>query len=161
MILIALATLSLNSCAERCPSGSCQEETPEIPALSHTVKYQGETLTLISLWYTGSTENWRMIEAANPDLNPLQLRTGDVVSVPPDLLVRTEEMPKKFVQRALSLQERRSGNNQKAGTESNSARAMPRAESMESTPASPPPSPAEASAAEQQQDKIIRALLGE
>lgn len=49
------------------------------PAFWHTVRYSGETLTLISLWYTGSTENWRPIAADNPGADPLHLKAGDVI----------------------------------------------------------------------------------
>jgi len=75
-------------------------DDPAVEYSYHTVNYQGETLSLISRWYTGQSGNWEALMDHNPDLDPRRLRIGDLVKIPRDLLIREDEMPKKFVANA-------------------------------------------------------------
>ena len=34
----------------------------------HTVKWQGESLSTIAAWYTGTVRNWRILAEANPQV---------------------------------------------------------------------------------------------
>ena len=61
----------------------------------HTVRWPGETLSLIASWYTGSPKNWRKLAAVNPRLNPNRIKSGDVVSIPPSLLKTRVPLPQK------------------------------------------------------------------
>lgn len=63
----------------------------------HKVRWNGETLSHIALWYTGSTKNWKKIAAANPSIAADDIRVGNVILIPKDLLKTQEKMPSKFV----------------------------------------------------------------
>jgi hypothetical protein len=59
---------------------------------AYTVRHPGETMIRIARWYTGDSENWKALAAANPDLDPELLVIGHEVYIPPDLL-KTREPP--------------------------------------------------------------------
>lgn len=65
----------------------------------HTVRWPGESMSLIARWYTGSSKNWRRLAKANPRLNPNRIRKGHVISIPPALLKTKEPMPEKVAAR--------------------------------------------------------------
>lgn len=65
----------------------------------HTVRWPGESMSLIARWYTGSSKNWRKLAKANPRLNPDRIKKGDVISIPPALLKTREPMPEKVAAR--------------------------------------------------------------
>jgi hypothetical protein len=64
----------------------------------HTVRHQGETLGIISAWYTGSQDNWRSLQIGHHK-NPGLIYAGDKVYVPRRLLRRSSPLPKQFVSR--------------------------------------------------------------
>lgn len=79
------------------------KETKPQPALYlHTVKYRGETLSIIALWYTGSHDSWKKIAQANPDLDPNRIFPGDEISIPEGILKTHDPLPKEFVDRIYS-----------------------------------------------------------
>ncbi len=61
----------------------------------HTVRWPGESLSLIASWYTGSPKNWRKLAAVNPDLNPNRIRGGNVIMIPPSLMKTRVSLPQK------------------------------------------------------------------
>jgi LysM repeat protein len=63
----------------------------------HTVRWPGETLSIIAKWYTGRLENWRAIARANPELDPDRITMGAEVRIPKDLLKTEDPMPRDFV----------------------------------------------------------------
>ena len=63
---------------------------------SHVVKWQGESLSRISMWYTGSVKNWLTLQEINSAINPKQMKIGDIVLIPEDLIKTREPMPKEF-----------------------------------------------------------------
>jgi hypothetical protein len=63
----------------------------------HKVRYTGETLGLISSWYTRSPGNWRRIARYNGGIDPEQIKIGSLIYVPSELLRRREPMPRSFV----------------------------------------------------------------
>jgi hypothetical protein len=68
----------------------------------HTVKWSGETVSIISAWYTGDQQNWRALMQANPQLNPLQICEGNKILIPDHLLKTREPLPREFVRRFYS-----------------------------------------------------------
>jgi hypothetical protein len=68
----------------------------------HTVRWSGETLSLIASWYTGTSGNWRKLAAANPGLNPNRIKSGDVISIPPSLLKTRVALPQKVAAKQTS-----------------------------------------------------------
>jgi len=61
----------------------------------HTVRWPGETLSLIASWYTGSIKNWRKLAKTNPRLNPDRIKGGNVIKIPPSLLKTRVPLPQK------------------------------------------------------------------
>ena len=49
----------------------------------HTVRWPGESMSLIAKWYTGSAKNWRKLAKANPRINPNRIKKGNVIADSP------------------------------------------------------------------------------
>jgi len=65
----------------------------------HTVRWPGESMSLIARWYTGSSKNWRKLAKANPRLNPNRIRKGNVILIPPAMMKTREPLPQKVAAR--------------------------------------------------------------
>ena len=76
-----------------------KETKPQPVFYLHTVKYSGETLSVIALWYTGSHGNWKEIAQANPDVNPNRIFPGNEILIPEGLLRTRDPLSKEFVDR--------------------------------------------------------------
>lgn len=74
-----------------------QSEIPSIKFHVHRVRWSGETLSVITQWYTGSYKNWPTVAEANPNLDPKRISSGDDILIPIDLLETTEPMPREFL----------------------------------------------------------------
>jgi|GEM_PF-2031237 len=96
-----LAVLSLNTIG--CVPTNREPEIPQPPVvehqqnLSHTITYRGETLAVIAKWYTGTSDNWKEIKKANPNLNPNRMNLGDVILIPERLVTRRSPLPRSAV----------------------------------------------------------------
>ena len=71
----------------------------------HTVRGSGETLMVISRWYTGSADNWKRLVEANNGINPRQIRVGDKILIPEELVKTQQPMPADFM--ASKVQDKR------------------------------------------------------
>ena len=88
--------LALVSCLLlACSSQNANQGSGEY--ITHTVKYQGETLGRISAWYTGSSKNWTAIEQANPGIIANKIKAGDAIKIPKELAKRADALPKSFI----------------------------------------------------------------
>ncbi|MEE4262661.1 MAG: LysM domain-containing protein [Desulfobacteraceae bacterium] len=65
----------------------------------HTVRWPGESLSLIARWYTGASRNWQKLARANPRLNPNRIKKGNVIVIPAELLKTQEPLPEKIAAR--------------------------------------------------------------
>jgi hypothetical protein len=65
----------------------------------HTVRWPGESMSLIAKWYTGSAKNWRKLAKANPRINPNRIKKGNIIAIPPALLKTKEPLPQKIAAR--------------------------------------------------------------
>jgi len=63
----------------------------------HKVRWEGETLSLIAKWYTGSQKNWKVLAKDNPWLEPNYISTGHKIFIPRNLLKTKKPMPRDFV----------------------------------------------------------------
>jgi hypothetical protein len=63
----------------------------------HQVKWEGETVSIIAIWYTGDIENWKVLSTVNPNLNPNLIHVGDRIFIPQELMKTKEPMSKEFV----------------------------------------------------------------
>jgi len=65
----------------------------------HTVRWPGESMSLIAKWYTGSAKNWRKLAKANPRINPNRIKKGNVIVIPPAQLKTKAPLPQKVAAR--------------------------------------------------------------
>jgi hypothetical protein len=65
----------------------------------HTVRWPGESLSLIARWYTGASRNWRKLAKANPRINPNFIKKGDVIVISSNLMKTREPLPEKIAAR--------------------------------------------------------------
>jgi hypothetical protein len=63
----------------------------------HTVKWHGESLSIIAKWYTGNLKNWEALAQANPNLTPSRLFIDNRIRIPEKLLKTREPMSQQFV----------------------------------------------------------------
>ncbi len=89
--LILMLTLQ-SSCAGRSLFGDRYSSSN---AVRHTVRAKGETLGSISRRYTGSSQNWRRIQSANPGIDAKQLQVGQSVWVPKQIIRRAATAKKR------------------------------------------------------------------
>ena len=61
----------------------------------HTVRWPGESLSLIASWYTGNSQNWRILVRINPGLNPKRIQVGQNILVPTQLMKTRVALPQK------------------------------------------------------------------
>jgi hypothetical protein len=77
-----------------------KEREPSAPRKAqfvHTVRYSGETLSIISEWYTGDINNWKILANNNPHIDYNKMAAGDKIFIPENLLKTREPMTKKFI----------------------------------------------------------------
>ena len=65
----------------------------------HTVRWSGESMSLIARWFTGASKNWRKLAKANPRINPNRIKKGNVIVIPTKLLKTREPLPQKVAAR--------------------------------------------------------------
>ncbi|MCC6954698.1 MAG: hypothetical protein IT290_11315 [Deltaproteobacteria bacterium] len=111
-LVAALSASTLTACAKKPAQRPMRREVqaPSPAYLDHVIQYSGETLAVISAWYTGRASNWNYIRDVNPGLNPQRLRLGQTVRIPADLATRSEPMPKEFVRRFVRGEEKAPSN---------------------------------------------------
>jgi hypothetical protein len=61
----------------------------------HTVRWPGESLSLIASWYTGFSGNWRILARINPRLNPNRIIVGQNIMIPTSLMKTRVSLPPK------------------------------------------------------------------
>ena len=67
----------------------------------HTICWSGETLSLISKWYTGRYTNWREIVNHNPEIDPKCIKIGQIIYIPDKMLRTRKALPQKFAAQGL------------------------------------------------------------
>ncbi len=78
------------------PVDGAREKVPQ-EDLFHDVRFEGETLSIIARWYTGSMKNWQLLAEANPDINPHILRLDMRIRIPQELLKTRDPMPETYL----------------------------------------------------------------
>lgn len=66
---------------------------PKEKYFTHTIRWKGEKIVTIAEWYTGSEKNWLKIIEANPTVDPKQIKVGDSILIPEDLMKTHKLMP--------------------------------------------------------------------
>jgi hypothetical protein len=68
----------------------------------HTVRWKGETASIIAAWYTGDGGNWKALAEANPQVNMNRIHGGIKILIPEALLNTRNPLPQYFVNRFYS-----------------------------------------------------------
>jgi len=63
----------------------------------HTVKWQGESLSIIAGWYTGDIQKWKILAEANPGTDPNSVVVGQKINIPEHIMTRRTPMTKAHV----------------------------------------------------------------
>jgi hypothetical protein len=87
------------------PSAKKVQPPKKCPYLVHKIRWPGETLSVIAMWYTGNFRNWKAVAKANPELNPNRMFCGNELLIPADLLKTRKPLPKEFVSKYTSKAE--------------------------------------------------------
>ncbi len=72
----------------------------------HTVQFQGETLRIISIWYTGSVENAERLGRINGLTDPNHMELGQVIRIPRYLTRNTRPLTEQDVQKLIAARAR-------------------------------------------------------
>lgn len=91
LLSLLIALCFLTGCANR------PTRTSDGEAIFHTVQYSGETLGIISTWYTGSPKNWKVIRDKNQEIDYRCLQIGDEIYIPSELVKRRRPLTPVFV----------------------------------------------------------------
>ena len=83
------------------PKAGPLEKVPlrEVSCVVHTVKWRGETMSMIAAWYTGKSTNWKALTEFNPEINPGRIFAGNAIRIPEGMLKTRDPMPKEYVER--------------------------------------------------------------
>jgi len=68
----------------------------------HKVQWSGESLSLIAKWYTGQYANWKALAQANPGLKPDRIDIGNIICIPPEIMITKKPLPYKIVAKSRS-----------------------------------------------------------
>lgn len=74
-----------------------KKKAPNVKPFIHTVRWPGETLSVVAKWYTGRHANWKAVAKANPELNPHRIFVGSEIVIPKGMLTTRKPMPRNFV----------------------------------------------------------------
>lgn len=61
----------------------------------HTVANSGESWAVIAEWYTGSKDNAKKVQDANPTIKSKKLKVGQVIKIPTALVKKELPLPKE------------------------------------------------------------------
>ena len=70
---------------------------PETATFVHTVKWRGESVSIIAGWYTGDIQNWKILKDYNPDINANRILEGNKIRIPEYLMKTKAPMTKEYV----------------------------------------------------------------
>ena len=79
------------------PEAAPAKQAPEVPYYVHTVKFRGESVSIIAGWYTGDIQNWKVLAEHNPEINPNRIFEGNKILIPENMMKTKAPMPKEFV----------------------------------------------------------------
>lgn len=79
------------------PAAGPSKPSPETRYFIHTVKFKGESVSIVAGWYTGDIQNWKILAEHNPDINPNRIFEGNKIRIPEYLMKTKAPMPKEYV----------------------------------------------------------------
>ena len=101
LLVLGAVVLICNGCistgAKKTKTEWKPAESVSRPPYVHTVKHSGETLRIISKWYTGDVNNWEALADANPNIDYENMVTGSRLFIPENLLKTAEPLTEEFI----------------------------------------------------------------
>ena len=101
LLLLALGTILIiyNGCIS---TGTEKTEWKPAEAVQklpfiHIVKFPGETLPIISQWYTGDKNNWEILADANLNIDSDHMASGSRIYIPENLLKTTDPLTEEYI----------------------------------------------------------------
>jgi hypothetical protein len=79
------------------PAAAPSKPSPDTQYFVHTVKFKGESVSIIAGWYTGDIQNWKILAEHNPDINPNRIFEGNKIRIPEYMMKNRAPMPKDYV----------------------------------------------------------------
>ncbi len=79
------------------PAAAPAKPVPEVSYYVHTVKWRGESVSIIAGWYTGDIQNWKVLAEHNPDINPNRIFEGNKIKIPENMMKTKTPMTKEYV----------------------------------------------------------------
>ncbi len=96
-----------------------EKPPPEETYFTHTVKWSGETVSIIAGWYTGDIENWKILAEVmlknNPNADVKRIFIGDKILIPESMMKTRDPMPKEFVDSFYKRSKPEKGSTKKPG----------------------------------------------
>jgi hypothetical protein len=86
-----------SSASESTAHPATQKTQTNVTYYIHTVKWSGESLSIIAGWYTGDIQNWKMLAEANPDMDPNVVAVGQKIRIPENVMTTRSPMTKAHV----------------------------------------------------------------
>jgi len=72
----------------------------------HTVKWSGESVSIIAGWYLGDIHKWEILRDCNPDMDPNVVVIGQKIRIPESLMTTRTPMTKAHVDKFYPKAER-------------------------------------------------------
>ena len=73
----------------------------------HTVKWSGESVSIVAGWYLGDIHKWEILRDCNPDMDPNVVVIGQKIRIPENLMTTRTPMPKEHVDKFYPKAEKR------------------------------------------------------
>jgi hypothetical protein len=152
--LLSLGVMLL-SCSTR-PTNTGNGPRP----IFHTVRHSGETLGIISSWYTGSSDNWQKLVRENPGLRVHRLKVGDEVYIPGQLVKRRGPLTRSFVVAWSKTESFRRSDTSRPREGLMAVRTEPTAPARAPTAPEESPTPAAEDLLADAREELLKSLLG-
>jgi len=82
---------------EAAKPAAASEPAPQETLYVHTIKWSGESVSIIAAWYTGDLQNWKALAEVNPDINPNRVHEGMKIRIPERMMTTKAAMTKEHV----------------------------------------------------------------
>jgi hypothetical protein len=103
ILVLMVAALGMSACGGGAATTKADQAAPAVQepsAYEHTVRWSGETLSIIAKWYTGDARNWSILARENPSLSRNKLKIGATVKIPRNILTNSEPLPRSAIPQA-------------------------------------------------------------
>lgn len=105
------------------PAAKPMAPAVEVKCYVHTVRWTGETVSIIAGWYTGDIQNWRILAESNPDIDPNKVHLGMQIRIPEIIMTTKAPMTREHVDSFYTKAKKRTGRTPSARPEADESKA--------------------------------------